>query len=115
MLFVEQRSGKTQFELGLLFSSGPGDNRDYQKAASWFKLSARQGNADAQYKIGVMHSRGVGVPLDYIKAYAWVRIAAEQGSRKSMQYLKRIGEKIPRKRLREAKNLSRQYYRKYVK
>ena len=115
MLFAEQRSDKTQFELGLMFSKGPGDNRDYEKAANWFNRSARQGNADAQYKIGLMYSRGVGVSLDYIKAYAWLRIAAEQGSRKSLQYLKRIGTKIPSNRLREAHNLSRQFYRKYVK
>ena len=115
MLFAEQRSEQTQFELGLMFSKGPDENRDYEKAANWFNRSARQGNVDAQYKIGLMYSRGIGVSLDYIKAYAWLRIAAAQGSRKSMQYLKRIGKKIPHNRLREAKNLGRQYYRKYVK
>lgn len=115
MLFSEQRNDKTQLELGLIFAKGPADMRDYNKAANWFIRSARQGNADAQYIIGLMYSRGIGVSLDYIKAYAWLKIAAEQGSRKSIQYLKKIVAKIPRNRLKKARNFSHQYVRKYVK
>lgn len=114
MIYAEQRSDITQYELGQMFTKGPDENRDYQQAANWFSRSARKGNVNSQYKLGLMYSRGVGVATNYIKAYAWLKIAASQGSGRSLRYLQKIAQRIPRNRLREAHKLSHKYYENYV-
>ena len=114
MVFAEQRSSKTQFELGQMFTKGPDNSRDYRQAAHWFDHSAKQGNPEAQYKIGLMYSRGNGVALDYVKSYAWLKISASQGSGRAMRYLRKIANRIPRDRISEAHKLSHRYYQKYV-
>lgn len=114
MIFAEQRSDTTQFELGQMFSRGAPEQRDYQQAANWFKLSARQGNIEAQYKLGLMYACGIGVAVNHIKAYAWLKVAAAQGSKRALQYLNKLAAKVPVNRLREAHKLSHLLYRRYV-
>jgi TPR repeat protein len=114
MIYAEQRSDTTQFELGQMFSKAPDDTRDYEQAAQWFKLSAKKGNANAQYKIGLMYSTGLGVKIDYLRAYAWLKISAIQGSHKALHILKKLATKIPPGRQKQAHKMSRMYYEKYV-
>ena len=113
MLYAEQRSSETQFELGQMFSHEI-DERDYQQAAHWFDHAARQGNARAQYKIGLMYARGIGVRRNDIKSYAWLKLAAVQGSTRALRYLKRIARRIPSDRQQLAHRLSQLYYQRYV-
>ncbi len=114
MVFAEERSSTTQFELGQMFRKATDDSRDYSQAALWFRQSAQQGYRQAQYKLGLMYARGLGVSRDYIQAYAWLKIAATQGSHKAVLCLKRYAKKIPRSDIDEAHILSRHYYEKYV-
>ncbi len=114
MVFAEQRSSITQFELGEMFSAGPDDTRDYLQAANWFHRAAKQGNPEAQYKLGVFYARGLGVKLDYIRAYAWLKVAAAQGSSKALRYLKKIASRLPGNRQQDAQALSQKYYQRYV-
>lgn len=112
MIYAEERSSITQFELGQMFRKDEG--RDYSKSAEWFLRSAQQGYSGAQYKIGLMYSRGLGVTIDYIQAYAWLKLAATQGSKKALYNLKRLARKMPPDRLKIAHAMSRDYYDKYV-
>jgi len=114
MIYAENRSSNTQYELGQMFSRVEKDERDYEQAAIWFKRSAKKGNTLAQYKLGIMYSRGLGVKIDYLKAYAWLKIAASQGSGKAMCVLKKLAIKIPPNRLQAAHKMSRNYYQHYV-
>ena len=114
MIFAEQRSSTTQYDLGQMFRKSADDQSDYQRAAEWFKRSARQGNREAQYKIGLMYFRGFGVKTNYIKAYAWLKIAASQGSDKALYILRKIASRIPPARLDDAHALSHDYYSKFV-
>lgn len=114
MVFAEERSSTTQFELGQMFRESADDRSDYEKAAEWFKRSAKQGNCEAQYKIGLMYSRGFGVKINYVKAYAWLKVAATQGSEKSLYFLKKIAPRIPPSRIHDAHTLSHVYYSKFV-
>ena len=114
MIFAEDRSSTTQFELAQMFRKAPDDSRDYSKSAEWFLHSAKQGYYKAQYKIGLMYARGLGVSKDYIQAYAWLKIASSQGSHKAIYCLKKIAAKIPSCQLEEAHALSRNYYEQYV-
>ncbi len=114
MVYAEDRSSTTQFELGQMFRKAEDESRDYSKSAEWFQHSAEQGYRKAQYKLGVMYARGMGVGKDYIQAYAWLKVAASQGSHKAISCLKKYAPRIPAEHMEEAHSLSRRYYEKYV-
>ena len=114
MIYAEDRSSTTQFDLGQMFRKAPEESRDYEQAAQWFHYSAQQGYYKAQYKLGLMYARGLGVSRDYIQAYAWLKIAAAQGSHKAIVCLKKYATKVPLAKIDEAHALSRSYYEKYV-
>ena len=54
-----------QFNLGLLYSSGPGVPQDHAQALIWFRKAADQGDARAQVYLGGMYRVGRGVRQDY--------------------------------------------------
>ncbi len=114
MIYAEERSSTTQFELGQMFRKASEESRDYIQAAEWFRHSAEQGYRKAQYKLGLMYARGLGVSCDYVQAYAWLKIAATQGSKKAFFCLNKYSSKIPACQIDEAHALSRHYYEKYV-
>ena len=114
MIYAEDRSSTTQFDLGQMFRKAPEESRDYAQAAQWFHHSARQGYRKAQYKLGLMYVCGLGVSRDYIQAYAWLKVAAAQGSHKAILCLKKYAVKVPNTQIAEANALSRNYYEQYV-
>jgi len=53
--------------------------KDYQKAASCYRMAAEQGNAVAQYCMGILCNNGEGVEQNYADAAKWFRKAGNQG------------------------------------
>src|SRR6267378_491495 len=76
-----------QFNLGLMYLTGNGVQRDDAAAVIWFRKAAEQGYAFAQSNLGVMYRDGRGVPQDYTDAVMWFRKAAEQGHPVAKLYL----------------------------
>jgi len=72
-----------QRALGWDFNEGKGVEKDYQKAACWFKKAALQGDIPSQRKLGYMYTQGKGVEKDYDKAIVWLKKAALQGDKKA--------------------------------
>ena len=70
---------QAQIDLGGMYYSGKGVERDYKQAVEWFRKVAEQGSAEAQNRMGNMYGRGHGVKQDYKQAAEWYRKAAEQG------------------------------------
>jgi TPR repeat protein len=68
-----------QFNLGLMYLTGKGVQRDDAAAGIWFRKAAEQGYALAQSNLGVMYRDGRGVPQNYTDAVMWFRKAADQG------------------------------------
>ena len=96
---AEAGDPKAQKSLGLLYYNGQGVPQDYAKAASWFRLAARQGYSLAQYNLGLLYANGQGVPQDYAKAAHWYRLAARQGyslAQKSLGLLYYNGQGVPK-------------------
>jgi TPR repeat protein len=114
MIFAEERSCTTQYELGQMFRKTESGIKDYSQAAEWFTRSAQQGYRKAQYKIGLMYARGLGVKSDDVRAYAWLKIAATQGSRRAMIYLKKLVENMSSYQIERAHILTKDYYRRFV-
>jgi len=63
---------------GMLFYKGIGVEKDFKKAAQWFRRAAEKGHAVAQYNLGIMTYLGQGVEQDYRQAAEWFRRAGEQ-------------------------------------
>jgi TPR repeat protein len=114
MIFAEERSCTTQFELGQMFRKAEPRSKDFRKAAEWFTHSAEHGYRKAQFKIGVMYARGLGVRCDYVRAYAWLKIAAAQGSHRAIVYLKKLVVIMHSDQLSRARVLARYSDQCYV-
>ena len=76
-----------QKELGLIYYNGEYGERDYVKAAEWFRKAALQGRAFAQRMMGIIYLNGKGVERNYDEAAEWFNRAAERGESSSQFYL----------------------------
>lgn len=54
--------------------------KDFEKAAKWFRKAADAGNAIAQYNLGNLYYNGEGVEKDFVEAAKWFRLAADAGN-----------------------------------
>ena len=70
---------RAQNHLGTLFEDGRIVDRDFDRAAFWYRKSADQGNAHGQLNLGRMYRGGIGLKRDERQAVYWYRAAAGQG------------------------------------
>jgi len=63
---------------GLLFYKGIGVDKDFKKAAQWFRRAAKKNHSGAQYNLGIMSYLGQGLAQDYAQAAHWFQKAGEQ-------------------------------------
>ena len=56
-----------------------GRSRDKKRAARYFLLAAKGGDADAMNNLGLVYMRGDGVPVNRKKARFWLQKAADHG------------------------------------
>jgi len=59
-----------------MYDLGRGVPQDYERAVTWYRRAAQQGDAQAQNNLGVMYENGYGVPQDLVQAYKWYALAA---------------------------------------
>ncbi|MCM1047144.1 MAG: sel1 repeat family protein [Clostridiales bacterium] len=80
---AKQGEANAQYDMGYMYYWGDywpsGIERDYVKAAEWFRKAVEQGHAKSQYMLGIMYLRGKGVEKDKAKAEELIRKAAERG------------------------------------
>jgi TPR repeat protein len=76
---AELRYAPAQANLGWMYASGRGVQKDDFQAVHWFRLAAGHGHAVAQHNLGGMYKNGQGVQRDYAQAVYWYRLAADQG------------------------------------
>ena len=69
-----------QNNLGVMYESGRGVERDDAEAVRWYRCAAEQEDALGQTDLGVMYENGRGVERDDAEAVRWFRRAAEQGA-----------------------------------
>jgi len=76
---AERGDPRAAFALALMYDTGDGVPRDYDRALFWFRKAAEGGYAVAQAKLGVMYLFGWALPPDPAEAASWYRKAAVQG------------------------------------
>jgi hypothetical protein len=71
---------EAQLDLGRLYSSGYGVEKDLAKAADWYRKSADAGVSEAQSNLGLLYGAGNGVEKDLVLAVELFQQAAEKGN-----------------------------------
>ena len=104
---AEQGHADAQYHLGIHYSSGVMDLRDYEEAIRWYRAAAEQGYSKAQNNLGFMYDKGQGVPQDYIQAHMWFNLAAASGGdgedrEKAVHNRDEIAEKMTSEQIAEA-------------
>ncbi|HSS99095.1 MAG TPA: serine/threonine-protein kinase [Terriglobales bacterium] len=80
---AERGNAVAQNELGRLYQSGQGVQKDPAKAVEWFHKAADQGHPVAQLNLGIAYDDGVGVTKDAAQAVQWYTKSAAQGNSKA--------------------------------
>jgi hypothetical protein len=76
---ADSGDGQAQAQLGLVYATGAGVERDDGEAFAWYSKAAAQGNVEGMYAVGEFYAIGRGVGLNYVEAAKWLRAAAEKG------------------------------------
>ena len=69
--FYERQGNYDNYMIALNYEKGLGSSKDYEKAAYYFLLSAKQGFKSSMFELSTMYELGLGVPRDYQKANFW--------------------------------------------
>lgn len=103
---------QAQFSMGYVYYKAGQDpnvqgvNRDFRRAARWFRRAAVQGHSGAQYNMGVLHLHGHGVEQDPVTAYAWLRRAEDQGHANSAQLVELLRAMLSDQQIEEGEKRS---------
>ncbi|MEO0695598.1 MAG: hypothetical protein AAFY84_05825 [Pseudomonadota bacterium] len=68
-----------QLQLGELFKTGRGVEKDLEQSRLWFERAANGGNILAMHRLGVMSARGDGGEVDINVSVGWFTKAANHG------------------------------------
>lgn len=66
-------------QLGLMYQTGKGVNKDTSKAFYWFSKSVEKGDPTGMFYLGSMYKTGEGVTINYSKAFSYFKASAEKG------------------------------------
>ncbi|MCE9531812.1 MAG: sel1 repeat family protein [Planctomycetes bacterium] len=76
---AEKGDAASQYELGKLYASGQGVEKNELTALGWFKKAAAQGHTKAEVSLGSIYAHGFGVKQDWAESIRWYRLAATKG------------------------------------
>jgi hypothetical protein len=76
--------------LGDAYANGKGLEKDWVKAAKWYRKAASQGEANSQFALGFIYEKGKGVKKDVAEAAKWYGKAAEQGNDYAADKLRKL-------------------------
>lgn len=81
LIAVADHDPKAMCQIGIHYADGTGGvEKDWNKAAEYFRKAAERGHADAQFCLSVCYGLGLGVSTDAIESASWCFRAAARGS-----------------------------------
>ena len=89
------------------------EREDYIAAISFFKKSAKQGNAQAQYNLGFMYAQVRGVTQDYLAAHKWHSIAYASGVELPRDVRDSIIKLMTASQINSARKLAKEWMEKH--
>ena len=82
-----------QKNLGVMFASGRGVEKDNVEAVRLYRLAAAQGHVQAHWHLGGSLYVGKGAPRDKVEGIRLMRVAALHGCQEAIAKLKHIESK----------------------
>lgn len=76
---AEEGSTKAKLNLGIMYRTGEGVDKNSERAFHWFERAANEGDLLSQCALAEMYSTGEGVEENYEKVLYWYEQAAKQG------------------------------------
>lgn len=95
-----------QLNLGDLYSSGLGVDKDYKESARWYRSAAEQSDAVAQLLLALMYEQCKGVEQNYELAYMWFALSAAQDNKESAENLVLYETQLSSQQVTNAKRLA---------
>lgn len=89
----ELGNARAIYELGWMYESGNGVEKDPARARFYYEIAAEKNIAPAIVSLGVQQERGVGAASDPAKAYALYQRAAELGDATAVNRMGELAEK----------------------
>ncbi len=86
---AEKGDAEAQFNLGMMYSTGLGVEKEEAAAFRWIQKAADQGHGEAELILGLMFNEGIGTAKDESEAVRWYRKAADHGERRAQYQLAR--------------------------
>jgi TPR repeat protein len=112
---AEKEDAKAQTNLGLMYETGEGVEKDDKEAVKWYRKAAEQGEHAAQFNLGQMYRNGIGVPKDIVTAYTWHNIAAANGNESGKHLKDTITKKMTAEQITKADELFKEMIKKNPK
>ena len=91
---ADKGDADAQKNLGVMYKSGTGVEKDLVEAVKWFRKAADRGNVSAQFALGLMYANGEGLEPDLTEAVKWYRKAADQGNTFAAAKLRGVSAKV---------------------
>ena len=92
-------SVEAQFQIGMRYTCGIVEPRDYEEAFTWLKIAAENNHPYAQFRLGMAYLIRLGVDRDLFEAAIWFSAAAAQGVDAAVPALQLV--RIERKKLQQ--------------
>ncbi|MBF0271257.1 MAG: sel1 repeat family protein [Magnetococcales bacterium] len=102
-----------QYNLGLMYETGDGVQKDIKKAWDWFHRAAEQGLPEAQNKLGIMYEHkvigGLRNKKDKAYAYAYYHLAAMKGNKDAAENRDILGRSMSSQELEDGQSMIMQF------
>ncbi|MGY8709605.1 caspase family protein [Bradyrhizobium sp. 18BD] len=89
----ELGNARALYELGLMYESGNGVEKDPARARFYYEMAAEKKVAPALVSLGLQQERGIGTASDPAKAYAFYQRAADLGDATAINRMGELAEK----------------------
>ncbi len=87
---AEKGNASAQNDLGAYYAYGLGVQKDFVKAAGWYRKAAEHGDPLAQYSLGHAYYLGCGVSTNMDLAFKWLKKASRQKQSQASELLGQI-------------------------
>jgi TPR repeat protein len=94
--------------LGDLYLSGTGVDRDIHEALRWYRRAAHRGEPQGQMRLAKLYEQGVGVDRSLVAAHAWYSLAAESGNKEAARERDRLAVLLNQEQLKQSAQLIRE-------
>ena len=106
LMAIADHDPEAMFQIGIHYADGTGGvERNWNKAAEYFRKAAERDHADAQFRLARCYASGLGISVDFIESELLLIDAAERGSEGAKKILNKADPSLLASVIRGEDNL----------